>query len=222
VQEIFKNDNNLLHSARDVSQTLYDIQYRAPLAPSHGQHHCVAILADEDLVGTILSLQCTIYNVRGEGTANGPPEPYFYAIPIFLNEGYNVIWWEANTFYQHYSQNAKWGEYPFSISFPTMQTSHFILTENGQYLPHHKQTSYTYIPGELNPPSLTRVHTLSTPPSLFHSSLISAGLLIEAYPPLRVGAIGEKRKPTLIGIDLSNIRDRIAFLLSRPGGGGMG
>ena len=203
----------------EAPQHCYDIQYGAPHGHPHRQVQCVAVLVDEDLVGAILSLQCLIYNVGGEGMREGDPDPHFYSIPISLTKGYNVIWWEDNETFQHSSQITEWGSYPFTISFPAMQSSHFLLSDNGLYTPHHKQTSYTYAPGELNPPALTRVHCVSAPPTLFHSSLISAGLLIKTYPPLDTGLIGTKRTPIFIRLDLSDARDRIPIMLSRPWGG---
>ena len=203
----------------DAPQQCYDTQYVPPQDPPHGQVRCLAILVDEDLMGTILSLQCLIYNVGEEGRRGEVPDSHFYSIPIQLVKGYNVIWWEDNEIFQHNSQTTGWGSYPFTISFPALQTSHFLLSDTGLYLPHPEQVSYIYAPGELNPPALTRVRCSSTPPSLLHSSLIAAGLLIKAYPSLNSGLIGSKRTPTFIQLDLFNARDRIPILLSRHWGG---
>jgi len=152
----------------------------------------------------------------GWGVADPTVEHHFYSIPILLARGFNVLWWENNSCYQHYNLNTEWGSYPFTIVFPTRQSCNYILSEDGCYIPHHKQTAYVYAPGELNPPSMTRVLASASPPSLFHSSLISAGLLINAYPPLNKGLIGLKRTPTFIRLDLSNLRDRNFLIVARP------
>ena len=203
---MLNNEENAIQYAIDASPDHYKIPNCSPLISSTSpQHHCVTILADDDIEGVLLSLQYIIYTVGAEGLLNGrAPEPYCASVLIPLTKGFNNIWWVENKFFQHASQPAERGVTPFNISFPTLQTSHFILDCNGQYIPHPSQTSYPFLnPKELIPPSLTRVHNPLKAPSMFYSSLISAGLLINAYPPLSKGIIGQKRRPNMTQIDLS-------------------
>ena len=216
MQYLFENMDQVQHTILEAPQHCYHIQQLPPHSPPHHRIKGVSILADEDLGGIILSLQWVIYSVGGEEGRAGDPGPHFYSIPIGLDRGYNFIWWEENESFQHYSQTNEWGSYPFLISFPGMQNSHFIISDQGLYLPHHMQVPHVYTPGELNPPTLTRVHRQTTPPSLFHSSLIAAGLLIKAHPPLDSGLIGIKRAPNFIYLNLANAKHRIPILLSRP------
>ena len=68
MREMLNNEENAIQYAIDALPDHYKIPNCSPLISSASpQHHCVTIIADDDIEGVLLSLRYIIYTVGAGG-----------------------------------------------------------------------------------------------------------------------------------------------------------